>query len=54
MSFRSPEYVERNELNRYQPQDNIRMPANGQEQLKKLINLSLMTEAIFMIGTMLF
>ena len=35
MSFRSPEYIERNELIRYQLQDNIKMPANGQEQLKK-------------------
>ena len=54
MAFRSPENVQRNELIRYQLQDNIRMPANGQEQQKKLTNSSLMTEAIFMIGTMPF
>ena len=35
MAFRSPENVQINELIRYQLQDNIRMPANGQEQLKK-------------------
>ena len=35
MAFRSPENVQRNELIRYQLQDNIRAPANGQEQLKK-------------------
>ena len=35
MSFRSPEYVERNALIRYQLRDNIRAPANAQEQLKK-------------------
>ena len=46
MAFRSPENVQRNELIRYQIQDNIRMPANGQVQLKKLLNSSLMTEAI--------
>ena len=54
MAFRSPEYVERNELIHYQLQDNIRMPANNQEQLKKLINSSLMTEAFFWIGIMPF
>ena len=35
MAFRSPENVQRNELIRFQLQDNIRAPANGQEQLKK-------------------
>ena len=35
MAFRSPENVQRNVLIRYQLQDNIRAPANGQEQLKK-------------------
>ena len=35
MAFRSPENVQRNELIRYQLQDNIRASANGQEQLKK-------------------
>ena len=35
MAFRSPENVQRNELIRYQLQDNIRAPANVQEQLKK-------------------
>ena len=35
MAFRSPENVQRNELIRYQLQDNIRTSANGQEQLKK-------------------
>ena len=35
MAFRSPESVQRNELICYQLQDNIRAPANGQEQLKK-------------------
>ena len=35
MAFRSPENVQRNELIRYQLQDNIRAPGNGQEQLKK-------------------
>ena len=35
MAFRSPENVQRNELIHYQLQDNIRAPANGQEQLKK-------------------
>ena len=34
MAFRSPENVQRNELIRYQLQDNIRTPATGQEQLK--------------------
>ena len=47
MAFRSPENVQRNELIRYQLQDNIRVPANGQEQLKKNINSSLLTEAVF-------
>ena len=35
MIFRSPEYVQRNELIHYQLQDNIRISANGQEQQKK-------------------
>ena len=35
MAFRSPENVQRNELIRFQLQDNIRQPANGQEQQKK-------------------
>ena len=35
MAFRSPENVQRNELIRFQLQENIRAPANGQEQLKK-------------------
>ena len=35
MAFRSPENVQRNELIRFQLQDNITAPANGQEQLKK-------------------
>ena len=35
MVFRSPENVQRNELIRYKLQDNIRAPANGEEQLKK-------------------
>ena len=35
MAFRSPENVQRDELIRYQLQDNVRAPANGQEQLKK-------------------
>ena len=35
MAFRSPENVQRNELIRFQLQDNIRVSANGQEQLKK-------------------
>ena len=35
MAFRSPENVQRNELIRFQLQDNIRAPANTQEQLKK-------------------
>ena len=36
MAFRSPENVQRNELIRYQLQDNnIRQLANGQEQQKK-------------------
>ena len=35
MAFRSPENVQRNELIRFQLQDNIRAPAIGQEQLKK-------------------
>ena len=35
MAFRSPENVQRNELIRFQLQDNIRASANGQEQLKK-------------------
>ena len=55
MAFRSTENVQRNELIRYQLQDNIRQPANGQEQQKKkLTNSSLMIGAIFMIGTMPF
>ena len=55
MAFRSPENVQRNELIRFQLQDNIRAPANGQEQLKKkLINSSLLIGAVFMIGTMPF
>ena len=55
MTFRSPENVQRNELIRYQLQDNIRVPANRQGQLKKkLTNSSLMIEAIFMIGLMPF
>ena len=54
MSFRSPENVQRNELIRFQLQDNIRAPANGQEQLKKVINSSLLIGAVFMIGTMPF
>ena len=54
MAFRSPENVQRNELIRYQLQDNIRVPANGQEQLKKLINSSLLIGAVVMIGTMPF
>ena len=29
MAFRSPENVQRNELIRFQLQDNIRAPANG-------------------------
>ena len=35
MAFRSPENVQRNELIRYQLQDNIRAPANAQEQQKR-------------------
>ena len=35
MAFRSPDNVQRNELIHYQLQDNIRRPANGQEQLKQ-------------------
>ena len=32
MAFRSPEYVQRNELVQFRLQDAIRAPPNGQEQ----------------------
>ena len=35
MAFRSPEYVERNELVQFRLQDAIRAPPNGQEQQMK-------------------
>ena len=35
MTFRSPENVQRNELVRFQLQDNIRTPIAGQEQQKR-------------------
>ena len=37
MAFRSPENVQRNELFRFQLESNIRAPANGAEQQKKLL-----------------
>ena len=54
MAFRSPENAQRNELVRFQLESNIRAPANAQEQQqKKLINLLLMIEVLFLIGIML-
>ena len=54
MAFRSPENVQRNELVRFQLESNIRAPANAQEQQKKkLINVLLMIELLFLIGIML-
>ena len=50
MAFRSPEKGLRNELIRYQLQDNIRMPANGQEQQKKTYKFVINNNAFF--GTM--
>ena len=54
MAFRSPENVQRNELIRYQLQDNIRAPANGQEQLKKTYKFVINDRSNFLIGTMPF
>ena len=53
MAFRSPENVQRNELVRFQLEKNIRAPENAQEQQKKLINVLLMIELLFLIGIML-
>ena len=53
MAFRSPENVQRNELVRFQLESNIRAPENAQEQQKKLINVLLMIELLFLIGIML-
>ena len=55
MAFRSNEYLQRNELVRFQLDDTIRAPANGQHQhgYKMVINSQLMTDPHSMIGTML-
>ena len=53
MAFRSSEYLQRNELVRFQLDDVIRAPANGQHQDKNDINLQLMIDLVFMIGIML-
>ena len=50
MAFRSNEYLQRNELVRFQLDDVIRAPANGQHQTKMVINSQLMTDPHSMIG----
>ena len=47
MDFRSSENVQRNQLIRHQLQDNIRAPANGQEQLKKTYKFVVTDRSIF-------
>ena len=39
MAFRSSEYLQRNELVRYQLDDVIRLPGDNQHQVKNSINL---------------
>ena len=53
MAFRTGEFLQRNELVRFQLDDVIRAPANGQHQEKMDIHLRSMIDRVFMIGTML-
>ena len=53
MAFRTSEHLQRYELVRFQLDDVIRIPANGQHQDKMDISLRLMTGLPSTIGTML-
>ena len=50
MTFRSPEYVQRNELVQFRLQDAIRAPANTQEQIRKDTNFMLLIGVLCLIG----
>ena len=50
MSFRSSEFLQRNELVRFELDDVIRAPANGQHQAKNRYRLLLMIDQHSMTG----
>ena len=50
MAFRSPEYVQRNELVQFRLQDAIRAPANTQEQNKKGYKFHVTDRVLCLIG----
>ena len=53
MSFRSSEYLQRNELTRFQLDYVIRAPANGQHQTKNGYKFTINNRSSFMTGIML-
>ena len=53
MAFRTSEFLQRNELVRFQLDDVIRAPGNGQHQEKNGYTFTIMIDRVFMIGTML-
>ena len=50
MAFRSSEYLQRNELVRYQLDDVIRSPGNNQHQVKNGYKFTIMIDHHFMTG----
>ena len=52
MAFSSREYLQRNELVRFQLDDGIRAPANNQHQTKNGYKFTINDRVLFMIGIM--
>ena len=50
MAFRSPENVQRNELDRFDLESVIKAPANTQEQQKRGCKFTVENQGIFSIG----